>query len=56
MKYLNFAELQQKLGNRSRSSLYRDIDANRIPQPIRLGGRLYWKEEDIDAAMKRHLN
>ena len=51
MRYLNFNELQSKLGNRSRSSIYRDIESGRLPRPIKIGSRLYWPEADIDAAI-----
>jgi len=51
MRYLNFNDLQTKLGNRSRSSIYRDLELGRIPRPIKLGSRLYWPEADIDAAI-----
>lgn len=53
MNYLNLGQLSQKLGGRSRSSVYRDIDAGRLPQPIKFGGRLYWVETDVDAALLR---
>lgn len=49
MKYLNFTELRYKLGGRSRSAIYLDLEAGRLPQPIKLGGRLYWPEDEIDA-------
>lgn len=52
-QYLNLAQLQAKLGSRSRSSIYRDVEAGRIPEPIRLGARLYWKEAEIEEAIKR---
>lgn len=51
MQYLNFGELQSKLGNRSRSSVYRDIELGRLPKPVKIGSRLYWCEADIDAKM-----
>lgn len=51
MKYLTFQDLQAKIGGRSRSSVYRDIEAGRLPQPIKFGARLYWVESDIDAAI-----
>ncbi|QFT79440.1 Prophage CP4-57 regulatory protein (AlpA) [Roseovarius sp. THAF27] len=51
MTYLNLNQLSQKLGGRSRSSLYRDIESGRIPEPIRIGGRLYWIESKVDAAL-----
>jgi prophage regulatory protein len=48
-RLLNFAELRTKLGHRSRSACYNDLAAQRLPQPIRLGGRLYWLESDLEA-------
>jgi predicted DNA-binding transcriptional regulator AlpA len=53
MKYLNFTELRLKLGNRSRSAIYLDLAAGRLPQPIKLGGRLYWPEGDVDAHLRK---
>lgn len=46
--YLTLTELRAKLGNRSRSAVYGDLDAGRLPQPIKLGGRLYWPEGEVD--------
>ncbi|MDP5217148.1 AlpA family phage regulatory protein [Ruegeria sp. 2205SS24-7] len=51
MNLLSFNDLQNKLGGRSRSSVYRDIETGRLPKPIKFGARLYWKEADIDAAI-----
>ncbi|HAD29248.1 MAG TPA: transcriptional regulator [Rhodobacteraceae bacterium] len=48
MKYLSFHDLRAKLGGRSRSAIYLDMQANRLPTPIKLGGRLYWPEKEID--------
>ena len=48
MKYLNLAQLSAKLGDRSRSSIYRDVDCGRLPPPVRLGSRIYWVEGDIE--------
>ena len=53
MKYLTFNELRAKLGGRGRSTIYRDVDAKRLPPPVRLGGRNYWPEEEVDAALQR---
>lgn len=50
MTKLNFKQLREKLGNRSRSSIYRDIEAGFLPKPRKLGGMLYWDEKEIDAA------
>ena len=53
MRYLNFNELRAKLGGRGRSSIYRDIEAGYLPAPTRLGGRNYWVEHDVDAALAK---
>ena len=50
-RYLNFNELRAKIGNRGRTSIYRDVEDGRLPKPLKLGGRLYWVEADIDAAI-----
>lgn len=51
-RYLTLNELRAKLGGRSRSAIYLDIAANRLPKPIKLGGRLYWPEGDVDAHLR----
>ncbi|MCF7725317.1 helix-turn-helix transcriptional regulator [Sulfitobacter sp. M22] len=51
MKYLNLNQLSDKMGGRSRSSIYRDVDENRIPAPIKIGSRLYWVESEVDNAI-----
>ena len=56
MRYISFSDLQAKIGGRSRSSVYRDIKALRLPQPIKFGARLYWLEADIDAALAAAQN
>ncbi|MFD2739962.1 helix-turn-helix transcriptional regulator [Sulfitobacter aestuarii] len=56
MRYLSFPDLQTKIGGRSRSSVYRDIESGRLPQPIKFGARLYWIESDIDAALAEARN
>lgn len=50
--YLTLTELRAKLGNRSRSAIYVDLAAGRLPPPIKLGGRLYWPEGDVDAHLR----
>ncbi|MET4100625.1 prophage regulatory protein [Roseovarius sp. MBR-78] len=50
--YLTLTELRAKLGGRSRSAIYLDLEAGRLPQPIKLGGRLYWPEGDVDAHLR----
>ena len=53
MHYLNFADLQQKLGGRGRTTVYRDVEHGRLPPPVKIGGRLYWRDADIEAAIER---
>ena len=48
MNYINFQQLQKKLGNRSRSAIYEDLRLERLPSPFKFGRRCYWKECDID--------
>jgi len=52
MKYLTFTELRAKIGGRSRSAIYLDLAAGRLPQPVKLGGKLYWAEAELDAHLR----
>jgi predicted DNA-binding transcriptional regulator AlpA len=52
MKFLTLKELRAKLGGRSRSALYCDMAAGRLPQPLKLGGRLLWDEAAVDAHLR----
>lgn len=52
MKYLTLSQISKKIGGRARSSIYLDIAAGRLPKPKKLGGRLYFLEEEIDAWMR----
>ena len=51
-RFLTLTELRAKLGNRSRSAIYTDLSAGRLPQPVKLGGRLYWPENDVEAHLR----
>lgn len=51
-QYLTLTELRAKLGGRSRSAIYEDLKKGRLPQPMKLGGRLYWPENDLDAYLR----
>ena len=51
--YLTLTELSSKLGGRSRSAIYLDLANGSLPQPIKLAGRLYWPEGDIEAHLRR---
>lgn len=52
MKYLSFNELSLKLGGRSRSTIYRDVELERLPKPIKIGGRIYWLEHKVDEVLE----
>lgn len=54
--YLTMKAVQEKLHGRSRTSIYNDFLNGRIPQPIKLGGRLYWEESALDAALEAQIN
>jgi prophage regulatory protein len=51
-RYITLDQLSDKLGGRSRSSIYRDLESERIPQPIRIGVRLYWCEAEVEEFLK----
>lgn len=52
MQYLNFSDLQAKLGGRGRTTIYRDVEEGRLPAPFKVGSRLYWSEDEIDACIQ----
>jgi prophage regulatory protein len=54
-RYLTLNELREKLGRRSRSAIYLDLAAGRLPQPIKLGGRLYWPEGDVEIHLRNMM-
>ncbi|WGW04535.1 helix-turn-helix transcriptional regulator [Tropicibacter oceani] len=51
-KYITFTELRALLGNRSRSAVYNDIDAGRLPKPLKLGGRNYWPLDETEEHLR----
>ena len=48
MRYVSFKQLQEKLGGRSRSTIYVDLEKGRLPKPLKLGRRLYWEGGALD--------
>ena len=52
MNYVNFRQLRTKLGGRSRSSIYLDIAAGRLPKPFKLGGVNFWIEAEVDELLQ----
>jgi prophage regulatory protein len=51
--YMTFNELRAKLGNRGRSTIYRDVEFGRLPKPIKFGARLSWIERDVEEAIQK---
>lgn len=51
-RFITLTELRAKLGNRSRSAIYIDLAAGRLPQPVKLGGPLYWPEGDLEEHLR----
>ncbi len=49
MRLLTLNELRNVLGGRGRTTIYRDVAAGRLPKPIKIGGRLYWREDEVEA-------
>lgn len=54
IRYLSFTNLRRKLGGRSRSSIYRDLELGRLPLPVKIGARLYWRDHEVDEFLSVH--
>lgn len=48
-RLITLKDLSDRLGGRGRTSIYRDMTMSRFPQPKKIGGRLYWREDDVNA-------
>ena len=55
MTLISFPQLQDLLAGRSRSSIYRDLDAGRLPRPMRFGSRLYWDKTQVLQKLQNFL-
>ena len=53
MTYVSFEQLQAKLGGRSRSAIYVDLEQGRLPQPLKLGRRLYWRDDQLNDHLQK---
>lgn len=53
---ITLRELSHRLGGRGRSSIYRDMAMSCFPQPKKIGGRLYWREEEVDTFIEEMFN
>lgn len=51
-KLVTMDDISEAFGGRHRSSIYRDVEAGRIPRPIKIGRRVYWNAEEINAAVE----
>ena len=54
-RYLTLREVSAKLGGRSRSAIYSDIAAGRLPRPMKLGRRVYWPEASLEAFLQKTM-
>jgi predicted DNA-binding transcriptional regulator AlpA len=52
-KLLTLREVSERLGGRSRASLYIDWKKGRLPAPIKIGGRTYMREGDLAAFIQQ---
>lgn len=53
MRLMTFKDLRKTLGGRGRTSIYRDVEAGRLPKPLKLGGRLYWRDDEVAAVLQK---
>ena len=53
MTYVSFEQLQAKLGGRSRSAIYVDLEQGRLPRPLKLGRRLYWRDDQLNDHLEK---
>lgn len=50
---LRIDELVEKLGGRSRASIYNDVAEGRLPPPFRYGKFAFWDEKEVDEHIER---
>ena len=53
MRRIDFDKLRTRLSGRARSTIYEDLKYERLPNPIKVGGKLYWEETQLDNWYKR---
>jgi predicted DNA-binding transcriptional regulator AlpA len=54
-RYLDFKQLSQKLSGRSRSSIDRDVKLGRLPNPLKMGQRVYWRESEVEQRLEQMM-
>ncbi|WP_224815169.1 AlpA family transcriptional regulator [Hasllibacter sp. MH4015] len=52
IQLITISELSQKLGGRSKASIYRDVNTGNLPRPVKLSGSVYWDQSQVDAHLK----
>ncbi len=55
MRYLNMNQLREKRGQCGRNAVYKGIADGTLPQPLKIAGKNYWVEAEIDELMQREL-
>ncbi len=49
MKILSFKEVKVRTGDKSRTTIWRDVRAGRFPAPVKVGrNRIGWLESEIE--------
>jgi predicted DNA-binding transcriptional regulator AlpA len=51
-RFLTLREVSERLSGRSRSALYVDMQMGRLPQPVRIGKRVDWGEDDLASHLR----
>lgn len=46
---MTMAQLREYLGGRGRSTIYEDIEAGRLPKPIKIGRTCYFDRDEVTA-------
>ncbi len=46
-RLLNIEQTSEMVGQRSKKTIMRDVADGSFPAPVRVGGRLYWREDAI---------
>lgn len=53
MRLLTMEQLRHMLGGRGRTTIYRDVQAGRLPAPTKIGGINYFPDDKVLAALKK---
>jgi excisionase family DNA binding protein len=51
-KLLSVMELAEKLGNVARSTIYEWMQSGKIPSPVHIGRRIFWRLSEINEWIK----